>query len=285
MRLVKLHSKSELRAWRSENPGTVGFVPTMGALHAGHLSLVSQARARCARTIASIFVNPLQFGPNEDFSRYPRTLEADLEALESAGCDAVFLPSTDEMYPPGRSTCVSETTVSAPLCGAHRPGHFDGVTTVVLKLFNLVQPDFAFFGQKDAQQCAVIERMVRDLDVPVTVVRGETVREADGLALSSRNRYLTHDERSQALVLHRALTAVEGAWRSGERETARLEATGRAVLDSERAFATQYLEVRGLRTMERPERLSDDGEWVVAVAGKLGQTRLIDNRVLSSAQT
>ena len=178
---IILRDKAALSAWRSAVPSDqrVGFVPTMGALHQGHVSLMQQAREAADIVIVSIFVNPLQFGPNEDLSRYPRPIEADIAKLEAAGIDALFLPSVEDMYPQGASTMVVENLVSGPLCGAMRPGHFNGVTTVVLKLFNLVQPHLAIFGQKDAQQCAVIERMVRDLDVPVEIRRGHIVREAD----------------------------------------------------------------------------------------------------------
>ncbi|UXN74164.1 pantoate--beta-alanine ligase [Devosia sp. A8/3-2] len=192
-----LRTIAEVRARRDSLPSTqtLGFVPTMGALHAGHISLMELARRHADRTIASIFVNPLQFGPNEDLSKYPRPIEKDLALLEAAGVDAVFLPPVHELYPPDASTFVTEDSVSSHLCGAVRPGHFRGVTTVVLKLFNIVAPDLAVFGQKDAQQCGVIERMVRDLNLRVQILRGPIVREADGLALSSRNIYLEPADR------------------------------------------------------------------------------------------
>lgn len=271
-----LRTVPELRAWRRARAGTVGFVPTMGALHEGHLSLVRMSRERCDSTIASIFVNPLQFGPNEDLSRYPRPFERDRELLEKEGCDALFAPDAATLYPPGASTYVVEETVSLPLCGEARPGHFRGVTTVVLKLFNLVQPDVAFFGQKDAQQCAVIERMARDLDVPVEIVRGATVREVDGLAMSSRNAYLAPAEREVAPLIYRALRAVAVARASGETDARRLEAAGRAVLAAEPRFRVQYFEARHPRTLELLERVSEDGA-LVACAAYLGTTRLIDN--------
>jgi pantoate--beta-alanine ligase len=183
--VILLRSKAELRTWRkSLGTATLGFVPTMGALHAGHISLVALSRARCEKTLVSIFVNPLQFGPNEDLSHYPRPLEKDLALLEEARTDAVFLPEPSDLTPAGQSTFVTEEQVSQPLCGAMRPGHFRGVTPIVNKLLNLAQPDVAFFGLKYAQQCAVLERMVRDLDMPIEIVRGPTVREPDGLALS-----------------------------------------------------------------------------------------------------
>jgi pantoate--beta-alanine ligase len=253
----------------------------MGALHEGHLSLVRLSRARCARTVASIFVNPLQFGPGEDLSRYPRPFERDRELLGREGVDALFAPEAESIYPADASTTVAESEVTAPLCGEHRPGHFRGVLTVVLKLFNLVRPDVAFFGQKDAQQCAAIERMVRDLDVPVELVRGPTVRESDGLAMSSRNAYLTPVERERAPLLHRSLLAARDAFARGERDRARLEALGRAVLAAEPAFRVQYWEIRDAATLARPADRVAGGE-LVAAAACLGRTRLIDNLVLPS---
>ena len=218
---------------------TIGFVPTMGALHAGHVSLIDAARAADGFVVVSIFVNPTQFGPKEDFSRYPRPLERDLETCGAAGVDAVFTPEPATMYPPGFQTFVNVSEFSTMLEGASRPGHFQGVATVVLKLFNLVQPDRAYFGQKDAQQVRVIQQMVRDLNVPVEVVVRPTVREPDGLALSSRNQYLDADQRREAVALNRALGEAEAAIRAGERDPAvierrmadRIAATPGAVLD------------------------------------------------------
>lgn len=276
-----LRSVGELRAWRKGLPaGThVGFVPTMGALHKGHMSLVALAKARCDVTIASIFVNPLQFGPNEDLAKYPRPIEKDLALLEAAGVDALFLPPVEALYRPDASTFVVEESVSGPLCGQYRPGHFRGVATVVLKLFNLVQPDAAFFGQKDAQQCAVIERMVRDLDVPVEIVRGPIVREADGLALSSRNVYLTPGERAVAPLIHRSLKAAEAAFKAGERDAGTLAEAGAAVLQAEPMFRLQYWEVRHPTTLEPLGQVGEEGA-LFAVAAYLGGTRLIDNLVV-----
>jgi pantoate--beta-alanine ligase len=254
----------------------------MGALHEGHLSLIRQSLAAGHCTLASIFVNPLQFGPTEDLSRYPRPLERDLELLEQAGAHAVFVPSVQEMYPADASTFVIEERVSEGLCGTFRPGHFRGVATVVLKLLNLVQPDFAYFGQKDAQQCAVIERLVRDLEVPVQIIRGETVREKDGLALSSRNAYLSAPERALAPRLYESLQKVRDAWMSGERRVATLEARGKSALEAAPGFRLQYLEVRSLSSLERPVELQEGESYFVAVAAYLGTTRLIDNLVLSA---
>jgi pantoate--beta-alanine ligase len=243
------------------------------------MSLVRLADVRCDVTIASIFVNPLQFGPNEDLAKYPRPLEKDLALLEAAGVDALFLPPVEALYRPDASTFVVEERVSEPLCGQFRPGHFRGVATVVLKLFNLVQPDAAFFGQKDAQQCAVIERMVRDLDVPVEIVRGPIVREADGLAISSRNVYLAPEERAVAPLIFRSLQTAEAAFAAGERDAGKLAEVGSAVLLAEPRFRLQYWEVRHSATLEPLERVGDDGA-LFAVAAYLGATRLIDNLVV-----
>ncbi len=278
-----LRDKASLRAWRNALPPdrTLGFVPTMGALHDGHLSLMAQAREEADVVIASIFVNPLQFGPNEDLSRYPRPIEADIAKLEAAGVDALFLPSVEDMYPPGASTLVEESLVSGPLCGAMRPGHFTGVTTVVLKLFNLVQPHLAVFGQKDAQQCAVIERMVRDLDVPVKILRGPIVREADGLALSSRNVYLGPEDRAAAPLIHQSLLEVEAAFADGERDAARLAEIGLAVLAASDRIKPQYYEIRDPESLGAITTVGARGA-LVAVAAHLGTTRLIDNRLIGA---
>jgi pantoate--beta-alanine ligase len=275
--VILLRSKAELRTWRkSLGTATLGFVPTMGALHAGHISLVALSRARCEKTLVSIFVNPLQFGPNEDLSHYPRPLEKDLALLEEARTDAVFLPEPSDLTPPGQSTFVTEEQVSQPLCGAMRPGHFRGVTTIVNKLLNLAQPDVAFFGQKDAQQCAVLERMVRDLDMPIEIVRGPTVREPDGLALSSRNTYLSEAERAQAPAIHRSFLAIEKLVHAGERRVHELEHHGRSALEAAGPFQVQYYELRDPVTLERLTELGPRGA-LIAVAAMLGRTRLIDN--------
>lgn len=277
-----LRDKAALRAWRASLPpdARLGFVPTMGALHAGHMSLVDEARRAAEIVIVSIFVNPLQFGPGEDLSRYPRPIEADIDKLEKAGVDALFLPSVEDMYPSGASTTVEETIVSGRLCGAVRPGHFRGVATVVLKLFNLVQPHLAVFGQKDAQQCAVIERMVRDLDVPVEIRRGAIMREADGLAMSSRNIYLSPEDRDAAILLFKGLRAAEKAYEDGERDAGALAQIGLAVLAQSPRIAMQYWEVVDPRSLERLETVGERGA-LLAVAAHLGTTRLIDNLIIA----
>ncbi len=277
-----LKDKSTLRAWRAGLPARarLGFVPTMGALHDGHISLMQQAREMTDVTIASIFVNPLQFGPNEDLSRYPRPIEADIARLEAAGVDALFLPSVEDMYPSGASTYVEESMVSLPMCGAVRPGHFRGVATVVLKLLNLVQPHVAVFGQKDAQQCAVIERMVRDLDVPVDIVRGPIVREADGLALSSRNIYLSAEDRAAAPLIYKSLQAVEAAYRNGETDAEKLAEIGRQTLAASERISVQYWDVRDPESLGAITKIGSRGA-LLAIAAFLGKTRLIDNLLLT----
>ena len=254
---------------------TIGFVPTMGFLHEGHLSLIDVARdAGATFVVVSIFVNPLQFGPSEDFSRYPRDEARDQELLESANVDLLFLPDVETMYPAGAQTTVSVSDVARPLEGERRPGHFAGVATVVAKLFNIVQPDVAAFGRKDAQQCAAIERMVRDLDVPLRLVFGETVREHDGLAKSSRNSYLSAEERAKAPVLHRALRAGEEAITHGIREVADVEKLMRRVVEEEGGVEVDYLAVIDPETFVAP------AEWrevLLAGAVRVGKTRLIDN--------
>lgn len=278
---IVLRSRAELREWRlAQTPhATIGFVPTMGALHAGHLSLVRAAREQNDVSIASIFVNPLQFGPSEDFERYPGTFEADLAMLREAGTDAVFAPAVAEMYPPGASTLVQEGFVTGPLCGSFRPRHFDGVTTVVLKLLNLVKPEWLYLGQKDAQQCAVLRRMVRDLDVPVQVITCPTIREADGLAMSSRNTYLGATDRALAPLLYRSLLLVEDEFKRGQRQVASLLAAARGLLAPHPEIRLQYFEIRDPDTLAPLERV--EGSALVAVAAFLGATRLIDNVTLS----
>ena len=253
----------------------IGFVPTMGNLHAGHHSLVALARRHADRVVASVFVNPTQFGPNEDFSRYPRTPGQDAEGLQAAGCDALWLPSVETMYPYGPERCVRMHVpgVTDTLEGAHRPGHFDGVATVVARLFNQVQADVAAFGRKDYQQLAVIRTMVRDLAFPLELLAGDTLREADGLAMSSRNQYLSPEERATAPVIHRVLLAMRQATRAGT-PRARVEAEADAALRAA-GFEPDYAVVRA------PDfSLPGDGEAgprVALVAARLGRTRLIDN--------
>ncbi|UJW84236.1 pantoate--beta-alanine ligase [Devosia sp. SL43] len=276
---VILRTVAEVRAWRRALPAgqALGFVPTMGALHAGHISLMELAKGRAAATIASIFVNPLQFGPKEDLAKYPRPIEQDLALLERAGVDALFLPEVSALYPEGASTFVVEEDVSGPMCGAVRPGHFRGVTTVVLKLFNIVQPDLAVFGQKDAQQCAVIERMVRDLALPVEIMRGPIVREPDGLALSSRNIYLSPEDRAAAPLIYESLQAARTAFEGGERQAAMIAAIGRKVMATDARFTLQYWDVRDPMTLEALTTIPAGAGALFAVAAHLGPTRLIDN--------
>lgn len=266
--------RAELALWQVRGK-TVGFVPTMGALHAGHLSLIALARARADRVVASVFVNPAQFGPGEDLSRYPRQPEEDARLLEEAGCDLLFLPEVETVYPPGHATFVEPGPVAAGLEGAHRPGHFRGVATVVCSLLNLVRPDLAVFGEKDAQQLAVICRVVRDLHVPVEIVPGPTVREEDGLALSSRNVFLAPAERQAATVLYRALSAAEQAIAAGERRGDEVRSLLREVLAAEPLARVDYAEVVDADTFQPVAALA--GKVVLPLAVRIGSTRLIDN--------
>ena len=270
-----LNTADDLRAWREEAVGTVGLVPTMGNLHAGHMALVATARANCDRVVVSVFVNPLQFGPGEDLDSYPRTLEADIAALENAGVDAVFAPSVAQMYPHGGeiATTVRVRGITDMLCGSRRPGHFEGVATIVTKLLNLVLPDRAFFGEKDFQQIAVIRRMVEDLCMGVQIVGVPTVREADGLARSSRNQYLNADERRRAPTLAAALDDCRERLEAGERDFAGLEACGWARL-ADAGFEPDYFEIRG-SALEVPETAMQ--EFRVLAAAFLGSARLLDN--------
>jgi pantoate--beta-alanine ligase len=263
----------------ARNGKTLGFVPTMGALHAGHLSLVRASKSRCHATGVSIFVNPLQFGPTEDLSRYPRPLERDIGMLEQAGVDLVFLPSVEEMYPPGAKTRVIVEELSNRLDGQSRPGHFNGVTTVVCKLFEIVRPDVAFFGQKDAAQVAVLRKMVRDLDMDVELIVCPIVREKDGLAMSSRNAYLTPEQRQQALVLHRALMRVQTAADRGERNAAKLLQIGEQVIAEEPGVRLDYFAIVDSETLDPV--LDTSRGALVAVAAYVGTTRLIDNILLT----
>ncbi len=268
----------ELRTARRLLEGTVGFVPTMGYLHEGHLSLVRRARAECDRVVVSIFVNPTQFGPNEDLARYPRDLKRDLTLLEKEEVDLVWTPTEDEMYPPGYATWVEVEGLTRPLEGAARPGHFRGVTTIVTKLFNAVQPHKAYFGQKDAQQALVIRRMTRDLNFPIEIVICPTVREADGLAMSSRNVYLNPQERQAATVLFRALTAAQEAYQRGERNADALRALMTQVITSEPLARLQYVSIADYDTLEELQTVT--GKVLFSMAVFIGQTRLIDNIVV-----
>lgn len=278
MRVIR--TVAELRAWSREarkSGQSVGLVPTMGALHEGHLSLVRAAKAGCDLVAASIFVNPTQFGPNEDFSKYPRTWDADYSLLEAEGVDVIFAPAPEEMYRPGSATFVEVAGLSERLDGASRPGHFRGVATVVAKLFIAAEPDRAYFGQKDAAQVAVLRRMVADLDLPVELVVCPIVRESDGLAMSSRNRYLSVEERRQALVLSRALGAVQELAGSGERQTQVLIEAARRVFASEPAVRVDYVAAVEWATLEAVDALA--AGTLFAVAAFVGTTRLIDNFV------
>ena len=260
------------------NGGRLGLVPTMGALHEGHLSLVRAARAKCDAVAVSIFVNPTQFGLSEDLSKYPRRFERDCALLEKEGVDILFAPAADEIYPQGQVSWVVVEGLSEKLDGRSRPGHLRGVTTIVAKLFHVVEPDAAFFGQKDAAQLAVIRRMVRDLNLTVEVVAGPIVREADGLAMSSRNEYLSSEERVRALVLQRSLQRVEREFLGGERRTAQLISASAEVFAAEPLVKVEYVEIVDPDTLDAVELVT--GRTLVAVAAFVGSTRLIDNLVL-----
>jgi pantoate--beta-alanine ligase len=269
---------SELRAARHGLPEPVGLVPTMGFLHAGHISLVQRALAECASVVVSIFVNPTQFDPSEDLEKYPRDLPRDLALLEAAGVDLVWSPTAEGMYPPGFQTWVEVNGLTKGLEGEIRPGHFRGVATIVAKLFNAVRPDKAYFGQKDAQQAAVVRRMARYLDFPIEIVICPTLREADGLAMSSRNTYLNPDERKAATVLFRALETARSAYDSGERNAEALCVLVRETVAKEPLARLQYVSCANYDTLEELESVS--GKALLSMAAYLGKTRLIDNFVL-----
>ncbi len=268
----------KLRASRLSLAGTVGLVPTMGYLHEGHLSLIRLAKAECDNVVVSIFVNPTQFGANEDLSKYPRDLERDLSLIEPLGVDLVWTPTAEIMYPTGYQTWVEVDAITRPLEGLMRPTHFKGVTTVVAKLFNAVQPHKAYFGQKDAQQAAVIRQMVRDLNFPVDVIVCPIVREADGLAMSSRNKYLEGDDRKAATVLFRALSAARDAYEGGERKAEVLRGKMKEVLESEPRAQIQYVSCADYDSLEELDVVK--GKALLSMAVILGKTRLIDNFVL-----
>lgn len=279
--MIVERSPDEMQAtaleWRGQGL-SVGLVPTMGFLHEGHLSLVRIARARTARVVVSLFVNPTQFGPSEDYQRYPRDEARDLELCHAAGVDVVFAPDAPSMYAVDRSVSLSENRLSKGLCGASRPGHFDGVLTVVAKLFLLCQPTVAVFGEKDAQQLRVIRRMVRDLNFPVAIMGGALVRESDGLAMSSRNKLLSPEERSQAVGLHQALLAIQAAWEAGEVRTDALRAHALKVLERFPLAKLDYLEFVDDISLDRVQEIS--GPTLVALAVHFPSARLIDNLVL-----
>ncbi|HRT05855.1 MAG TPA: pantoate--beta-alanine ligase [Kiritimatiellia bacterium] len=280
MRIVESAQEMQQAALALRAAGKrIGFVPTMGNLHDGHLSLVRIAKRHSDVVVVSIFVNPTQFGPNEDFAAYPRTFEADCALCAAEGVDLVFYPSVPEMYPEGASVAVTENALSRTLCGAARPGHFNGVCTVVAKLFNLVLPHVAVFGEKDAQQLRVIRRMVRDLRFPVEIVSGPTAREADGLARSSRNQYLTAEQRPQAVCLRRALDEAERLFAAGERDPRKLVAAMRAVVAQAPAAKIDYIEIVDDETLQ-PLAGPIARPALAALAVWVGTPRLIDNAVL-----
>ncbi len=280
MRIITAIEEMQAAARELRGSGTLGLVPTMGALHAGHLSLIDAAKHNCAHVVASIFVNPLQFGPNEDFSRYPRTFDADCAALTAAGVDVLFAPSSETLTPAGATTFVEVAGTSDRLDGASRPGHFRGVATIVAKLFHIVAPHRAYFGQKDAAQLAVLRAMVRDLNFPVEIVACPIVREPDGLALSSRNRYLTTEQRSRATILHRALDAAVDLHASGERNSHALTAAIQQVFATEPSVKVEFAAVVDPDTLLP---LADTARGaLIAVAAHLGETRLIDNHFLGA---
>ncbi len=277
-----IHTIEELRelrkSWNSSK--SIGLVPTMGALHEGHLSLIKKAKETCDKVVVSVFVNPIQFGPSEDFDKYPRTLEADMELCNSAGVNAVFAPSPDIMYGKGNRLSNDTLTYVCPpffyvnkLCGKSRTGHFDGVCTVVLKLFNIVQPDFAFFGQKDAQQAIIIKKMVKDLNVPVEVIQCPIVRESSGLALSSRNKYLSEEGKKDALALSRILNNIKMCFNKGITDIDALKETAYGYLTDKHDL--EYLEILDKNTLEEQEKASSDS--IVLIACRVDNVRLIDN--------
>ena len=279
MRLV--HTINDVRdavAQARKQGKTIGFVPTMGALHAGHGSLIERARKECGFVVVSIFVNPTQFGTTEDFNKYPRTLDADSKLCEAAGADCIFAPSAEQMYPQTNLSWVDVEAITEGLCGAARPGHFRGVTTVVSKLFNIVAPHVALFGKKDYQQLAVIRRMTADLNMAVEIVGMPIVREGDGLAMSSRNSYLSPEERRTALCLSRGIAEARRLFLAGERESGRLKGAVAAVIAAEALASPEYLELRDGETLEEVARAG--GGTLLALAVRIGRTRLIDNCIL-----
>jgi pantoate--beta-alanine ligase len=274
---------SVARKIRREQDRTVGLVPTMGALHQGHLSLVREARRMCDVVVVSVFVNPTQFGPGEDFEHYPRDLTKDTALLTDYNVDYIFAPTVEEIYPKGFSTYVNVEGLSEQLEGASRPGHFRGVATVVTVLFNTVRPDFAFFGQKDAQQALVIRRLVKDLAFDTEIVILPIVREDSGLAISSRNLYLTPDEQNSATVIHKALVQAKNAYKDGERNAARIVDLIRSTVEAEPRARLDYVTVADAETLEKLDRL-DDRPTLIALAAYVGKTRLIDNTILNKVK-
>jgi pantoate--beta-alanine ligase len=275
---------SVARKLRREEDKTIGLVPTMGALHDGHLSLVREARRMCDVVIVSVFVNPTQFGAGEDFERYPRDLTGDTTKLADYNVDYIFAPPVEEVYPKGFATYVTVEGLSDGMEGAARPGHFRGVATILTVLFNTIRPDFAFFGQKDAQQTLVVKRLVRDLAFDLEVVVLPTVREQTGLALSSRNAYLSDEQRKAAAVLYRALAQAREVYMEGERGARRLAETIRAQVDAEPLARLEYVGVVDAETMEKFDRIPEERPVLIALAAQVGRTRLIDNIVIQPAR-
>jgi pantoate--beta-alanine ligase len=276
---------AEMQRWSEDarrRGETLAFVPTMGFLHEGHLALMREGRRRAMRLASSLFVNPTQFGPNEDFSRYPRNFAGDCDLMRTVPVDVLFAPAPEAMFPAGSQTWVEATEVTKGLCGDHRPGHFRGVTTVVAKLFNIVKPHIALFGEKDFQQLRAIQRMVADLNFDLEIVPVATVREADGLAMSSRNAYLAPEERQRALAISRALRAAGECACAGARTTLQLAGAARAVLDRTPGLEIEYVAAVDAETLQPIDRI--DRAVVVAIAARVGKTRLIDNAVLTPAR-
>lgn len=274
--------KDNIKNWKKEEY-KIGLVPTMGALHNGHASLIKKAKEMCDKVVVSVFVNPIQFGPNEDFDKYPRTIEKDAKLCEKLGVDIVFAPTPKEMYGENNKLSNTDLTFVCPpyniidcLCGKSRPGHFDGVATVVMKLFNIVQPDYAFFGQKDAQQLFVLKKMVKDLNLNLEIIPCPIIREDDGLALSSRNIYLSETERKNALTISKSLKEIKKLYNQGITDTNILFDTAVSILDKN--LEIDYVEFRNFETFEKVERVKEN--TLVAIAAKSGKTRLIDNEIL-----
>jgi pantoate--beta-alanine ligase len=281
MEIIETPGAMQVRAETVRRSGKrIAFVPTMGFLHDGHLSLMREGRRRAEVLVSSIFVNPTQFAPGEDFARYPRAFERDCEMMKAVPVDIVFAPAAEAMYPPGAQTWVEATEITQGLCGAHRPGHFRGVTTIVAKLFNIVKPHVALFGEKDFQQLRAIERMVKDLDFDIEIVPMPTVRERDGLAMSSRNAYLSPEERMRALSLSRALEAAREAFAAGARDPRVLTCAAAAVLAATQGLRIEYVETVDAETLAAIRRVERPA--VVAIAAHVGKTRLIDNAVFGA---
>ena len=281
MEVISSPEKMQQKSLALKKAGkTISCVPTMGFLHEGHLSLIRAARAAADLLVVTIFVNPAQFGPSEDFGSYPRDMARDLRLCEKEGVDIVFAPGTSDIYPDGYSTYIEETDLSKGLCGATRPGHFRGVATVVAKLFNIVQPDIAFFGQKDYQQARVIMKMVKDLNLPIRIAVGPIIREEDGLAMSSRNKNLNPDQRREALCLHRALLRVEELVGGGEKDAAVIRESMVEIIEKEPSARIDYIEIRDGETLELIDQVGKG--TLIALAVFIGQIRLIDNLVISN---